>query len=226
MKIPNTCACIFCQEFVDPPKSPNRILWEGDKFVLLPSIGSITPGYVLLMPRQHVRSFADLSSVELSTALDIAEQVRSIVSRRFGPTILAEHGPGQPGTRSAACCDHAHWHLIPCDPHQVSQVYDQTAGIPTSININELCQWKDQAYIFLSPLKHVYWVWPCSENTPSQFVRRVCANILKLEDYYDWGVFPFTENMIVTRSELGSPFHSGIVLKNVFSKSNDPQSAF
>lgn len=215
MKISSACACEFCEEFTNPPRTPNRILWEGDNFTLLPTIGALTPGYMLLMPKHHVRSFSDLPSAELRAALRIAEQSRSVISSRFGATILAEHGPGEQGTISAACCDHAHWHLIPCDPYQVAHAYEQAGGAPVKLgHIDELCRWKSQAYIFLSPLRHTYWVWPHSEAFPSQFARRVCARILGLEDYYDWAVFPFTENMILTRRELEASLHHDLGTRN------------
>jgi diadenosine tetraphosphate (Ap4A) HIT family hydrolase len=222
MPTTDLCACEFCKEFANPTQRPNRVLWEGGNFNLLPSIGSLTPGYLLLMPKFHIRSFADLNPADLQSALSIAEAARQVISGRFGPTILAEHGPGRPGETSAACCDHAHWHLIPCDPHKVSQEYERAAGVPAALTtIRELSKWGGQPYVFLSPLRHVYWTWPYSDHFSSQFVRRICAKIMGLADYYDWAIFPFTENMIVTRSELGPQLKLGVAPTPIISHSHD-----
>jgi len=65
-----------------------------------------------------------------------------------------------------------------------------------------LVGWSQRSYIYLSPVKHAHWVWEMSEAFPSQFVRRVCAEILGLGPFYDWAVSEFTENMLVTRFRL------------------------
>ena len=48
------------------------------------------------MPLNHVRSFADLPADELAEAHMILERARGIIETKFGPTIVAEHGPGAP----------------------------------------------------------------------------------------------------------------------------------
>lgn len=206
-----SCACVFCGEFANHSPRSNRILWESEGFNLLPSIGSLTPGYLLLMPKRHIKSFAELDHDELLAALDIAEQARRVVSQEFGPAIVAEHGPGALGSRSSACCDHAHWHLIPCNPYSVSLAYEHAGGSPAILNdITHLRQWNGKSYLFLSPLKHVFWVWNQSEEFTSQFVRRVCAKILGVEELYDWAVFPFEENMILTKQRLAGPLQDAM----------------
>ncbi len=197
------CDCQFCFKFADPPISSNRILWESNNFIILPSIGSFTPGYLLLMPRSHVPSFAALTPARLRTGWRIAEKMRQQIEDRYGPCIIAEHGPGPTGTMGAACCAHAHWHFIPCNPHQVSSAYEVAGGLPTDLTtIEQLRDWRGSAYMFLSPLKNVYWTWPHSASFPPQFVRRVCAKILGCADFYNWALYPYRENMLQTRTTL------------------------
>ena len=199
------CSCSFCNEFAHPTGAPNRKAWEGQGWVLLPSLGSFTPGYLLLMPHRHVRSFAELSPDEFGPATSIAEHARCEIFEEFGPTIIAEHGSGTPQARSAACCDHAHWHLIPADIQRVAAMYEAAGGPPVLLtNVGHLTSWAAKSYIYLSPLKGVHWVWPYSQTFPSQFVRRVCASSRGIGDFYDWALFPFAENMLVTRQRLGA----------------------
>jgi diadenosine tetraphosphate (Ap4A) HIT family hydrolase len=214
-----SCACTFCEEFSTLNHKPNRKIWEDDNFVVIPSLGALTPGYLLLMPKHHIRSFADSSPEELTTALDIAERTREVVSQVFGPVILAEHGPGSPESRSSACCDHAHWHLIPCNPYKVSVEYERMGGRPAILNnISSLRSWSGNSYLFLSPLKHVYWVWEQSEQFTSQFVRQVCAQIMGIGDFYDWAIFPFKENMIMTKQRLTEPLRQSMQIETYIAK--------
>ncbi len=206
-----SCVCEFCDEFRNPSPRANRILWEDDNFVLLPSIGSLTPGYLLLMPKRHIRSFADLPHDEIVSALTLAEQAREIIAQAYGPVIVAEHGPGAAGARSSACCDHAHWHFIPCNPYAVASRYEDVGGAPIGLQtITDLGAWGGTSYLFLSPLKHVYWLWEQTDGFGSQFVRRVCARTMGIEDLYDWALFPFQENMLLTKQRLAAPLRESL----------------
>src|SRR5205807_10207889 len=89
-----------------------------------------------------------------------------------------------PQARSAACCDHAHWHLIPADIQRVAAMYEAAGGPPVLLtNVGHLTSWAAKSYIYLSPLKGVHWVWPYSQTFPSQFVRRVCASSRRSEEH-------------------------------------------
>jgi diadenosine tetraphosphate (Ap4A) HIT family hydrolase len=200
-----TCSCEFCEEFLNLPSTPNRTLFSNSELVVLPSIGSFVPGYLLIMPIQHHRSFADLDVGDIRYAGVFTETVRQLVTDHFGSAIVAEHGPGAPGLKSSACCDHAHFHVIPSDPYKVIQAYVDAGGIPHTLkDIGALGKWSQQPYLFLSPLPYVYLAWSFSEGFSSQFVRRVCTQILGYPEFFDWAVFPYTENMLLTRNVLES----------------------
>lgn len=131
------------------------------------------------------------------------ETVRATVTDVFGPAIIAEHGPGHPNEASAACCDHAHLHVIPAEPYHVVRKYEEHAGSPTLLgDLGDLADWGERSYILLSPLPRIWMVWPDSGLFPSQFVRRVCASLRGIDEFYDWAVFPYRENMIETREKL------------------------
>ena len=201
------CECQFCEEFNQPSDKPGRILWRNNHFTLLPSLGSFVPGYLLLMPLNHVRSFADLPADELAEAHMILERARGIIETKFGPTIVAEHGPGAPGMPTSACCDHAHFHFIPTIPDQVYRQYEQAGGPPILLpDFAALNDWRAKPYLYLSPTNGVHQIWPGSEKFAPQFVRRVCSAIAGIPELYDWAVFPFEDFMSLSRYRLKSEF--------------------
>lgn len=206
------CGCQFCLEFDNPPRTPNRILCADASFVVLPTIGAFTPGYILLMPRHHVRSFAELDGPVLERAGRIAENLRRVLNDLYGPTIVAEHGPGGPTEPSAACCDHAHWHLIPTEPAAVVDAYETAGGSPEILpDVRGLRDQAGRAYMYLSPIRHSHFRWSHSVQFGSQFVRRVTASLIGRGDQYDWAVCPFTENMLLTRMVLEQRVHDALV---------------
>lgn len=203
--------CEFCREIADPPRTANRIMWENEDFVSLPTKGCFVPGYCLLLPRNHRRSFADLPPADLRHCWQIMETMRELITTTFGPTIVAEHGPGAIGSRSCACMDHAHLHFVPVDPLAVSKLYREIAGEPQILRGPEdLASWSGSSYVALSPMTSVYWIWPHSRVFVSQFVRRICAQILGYPDFFDWALFEYRENMLLTRVRLEPLFRDNL----------------
>lgn len=104
--------CAFCTEFAALPGPGTRIICETSGWVLLPTVGCLTPGYCLFMPLDHMDAAADATPNELALADATAEEMRALISSVFGPVIIAEHGP-RGCELGAGCCSHAHLHMIP-----------------------------------------------------------------------------------------------------------------
>lgn len=181
-------SCYFCSEFNSSTDPQSRIIWEDDDFLVLPTMGCFTPGYCLLMPRDHVLSFANLPLDQLRGGLKVAEQWRGKIEKRFGQTVIAEHGAGECGLNGAACCDHAHLHLIPVHGRigQVSRQYLDAGGSPTVLaEPEEVCRLSGAPYILLSPRPGQWWIW-------QELVRRVSTSVRSPSLCWrsgNWGVF-------------------------------------
>ena len=89
----------------------------ADRMSLIPSLGSLVPGHVLLCPHEHVRSFAELGTHELQRvdALlpNLAERL-GVVAR--AGVQLFEHGDAPESDRVSCSVEHAHIHLVPGVP--------------------------------------------------------------------------------------------------------------
>lgn len=196
--------CAFCDEFETPGTVDSRIILQEEGLVLVPTEGCFVPGYCLLMPEEHHYSFSSLDTGTLLQAGVRLEEVRAVIAGHFGPTIVAEHGAAE-CARGAACCDHAHIHLIPCQPDRVASAYFKAARTLPRVfrGMRDLAVLDSPPYMMLSPAPGVYWVWD-ADGFPSQFVRMVCADVLGIPEFYDWRYHRFVENMQFTQRVLST----------------------
>jgi diadenosine tetraphosphate (Ap4A) HIT family hydrolase len=189
--------CQFCTEFTASHASP-RIIAEVDGWVLLPTIGCFTPGYCLFMPIHHIDAVADAALPELTKVQHAVEDMREAIASVFGPTIIAEHGP-RGCHLGASCCSHAHLHLIPVPvPSAVTAAYCRTGGPSRSLRgIVDLAKANNDPYLYLSPRPGEHLLWP-AHGFARQYVRRVCASLHGVGEYFDWRDHPFTDNQNFT----------------------------
>jgi diadenosine tetraphosphate (Ap4A) HIT family hydrolase len=170
--------------------------------VLLPTVGCFTPGYCLFMPIRHIDAAADASPHELTRVQDALEDMREAIASTFGSTIIAEHGP-RGCQLGASCCSHAHLHLIPVpDPGAVTNSYRTTGGPGRTLRgMSDLAQTDDDPYLYLSPRPGEHLLWP-AHGFARQYVRRVCASLHGIGEYFDWRDHPFVGNQNLTISAL------------------------
>lgn len=205
--------CQFCTEFAGAEKA-TRIIIESDGWVLLPTVGCFTPGYCLLMPVEHIDAVADAGH-GLSFIQDLVEDMRHAIAAKFGPTIVAEHGP-RDCDLGASCCSHAHLHLIPVpEPEAVTGAYRRTGGPGQSLGgIIDLAAAADTSYLYLSPRPGEHLMWPSTGFT-RQYVRRVCAALYGLDDTFDWREHPYQSNQALTLAVMRSALQPTSELETV-----------
>ena len=78
--------CPFCQELVEPKKSivgKNRIIAETPKFVVFPTTGGIVDNYQLIVPKEHINCFGELTLDELKELKEIIEWQKEINKKYF-----------------------------------------------------------------------------------------------------------------------------------------------
>src|SRR6185436_20601266 len=85
--------CCFCSEIGEP--KPGRIVRQSPHCVALPSVAPLGPGHVLVLPRSHVRSMAQLPRELMPEFLAMASDCADIIAKRFGAPLFFEHGVGR-----------------------------------------------------------------------------------------------------------------------------------
>ena len=79
--------CEFCHK-INEGQTTNRrnwydflILTENDGFVAIPAVGSIVPGYLLIVTKRHVPSMAHLNHHEMSRLLEFCDLMADLQRR-------------------------------------------------------------------------------------------------------------------------------------------------
>lgn len=205
-------SCAFCTELLEKEVNPsigfNRVIWEDDQFAIVPTVGCFVEGYVMLMPKDHTYSVAQLDEEDLVRMESIASLLRSQLTKTYGDVVVAEHGAVSCAVKGAQCCDHAHLHFIPVGPEKLDDVCDlywdvrgENDAILSLVELPNLGA-DEAAYILVSLDDSLYNVWLKSDGFKSQFCRWATAKVLGKEEEYDWRKFPHIDNMRKTVERL------------------------
>jgi len=103
--------CIFCK--IIKGEIPSKTIYEDDKIKIFMNINPSTDGHLLVVPKEHIVTFMDMSNELINHALDITrEKIYPLLKERLhceGLTLAQNNDLGQE-------IKHFHIHLIPRYP--------------------------------------------------------------------------------------------------------------
>lgn len=95
---------------------------------VVPTLGCFVPGYLLIVPRQHVTSFGRLDTATLAEAEGLIKALSARLSVVYDLPVLGfEYGLNAPGARRI---EHAHWHLLPSSATLSEWLAERLMGTP------------------------------------------------------------------------------------------------
>lgn len=209
--------CSFCSELLkddsgniyyeECQETSSRIIWENDNFAILPTLGCFIEGYLLIITKRHVSSLSELKVNNLLELTTIINKVYSIMNNYYGGCIFFEHGSvSSCTTGGGACVDHAHLHIIPRDISLINGIKNkfQVNSISSLLDLSKNAK-KGISYMFFSlPNKHFFM---CDAlSVESQFLRKIAAKEVGMDDYWNWAKHPMCKNIRETRKALTSEF--------------------
>lgn len=203
--------CEFCQELQlghcpslgSPPTG--RWIFETANFVVLPTIGALVAGWLLIVSKKHYRAAAVLPIEQLEELEILMSEVEAYLTVFFRqPVVFFEHGPGERNS-GGACIDHVHIHAVPAS---IDFTNELKSYLPTVLNrmtdLNALAQ-TGKPYLFYQSVEGVRHQIVLDTETPSQFFRQIVAQQLGLADKWDWAVFPELPN-VQTAIDCACPY--------------------
>jgi diadenosine tetraphosphate (Ap4A) HIT family hydrolase len=209
-------SCDFCNELSQGKENAfarlygtapsSRMLFRSENFAVLPSLGQIVEGYLLIIPTKHYMAMADIS-LELQEELSrLCVRVRSALSQAYGPALFFEHGIR--GTQAGGCgVDHAHLHAVPFDSaREPINELTKNHRLRTIDSISELTQRvsPNSPYLYYEQTNGQAWVCE-TECIPSQYVRKLLAESIGIESW-DWRVSGRKQTLLSSISRLSGFF--------------------
>lgn len=176
----------------------DTVLYETDNFLVLPALGAIVSGYIMIISRAHVYSMAELSQNHLEELQSLLNCLRGVIMRGFKvQPIVFEHGSA-PGCFDIAAnsVNHAHFHVVPIGMSQEDAIIRDSCAIEIP-NIHSICAYKEKPYFLYINDKDQFYL-SQGKILESQYMRRWVANEAGIPLYWDWRKFEFIDNVAAT----------------------------
>ena len=185
--------CIFCD--IDHSKIENTIIEETEYFYILPTLGSLVDGYILIVTKRHINSMSELNENELIEYKNIIEKYKNLFKKIYNKApIVFEHGtPNQNSEMKANSVTHAHTHIVNINFSNENEILEK-------YNFKKINDFKEinknTNYIKYISNNKIY----ITYNFPSvsQLMRILIAEELNYKDKFDWKKERFDENIIST----------------------------
>lgn len=168
---------------------------ETTNFVVLPSLGSIVQGWILVVPKIPVQTFHELPAALKNECNALVHEMRIEVKTRFGDVYIFEHGGGK-GSPIACGVDQAHLHLAPLKFDLVSACQEErsvdwqrTCGF--SLPFNSVQSSEEYLYAATEYETVIGYV----KAPVSQWFRRLIASKTGITDSWNYREHPFHSNI-------------------------------
>jgi ATP adenylyltransferase len=196
--------CTFCEKLGRKSVRPqslvwDRVLFESPNFAVVPTIGAIIEGWLLIVPRKHHICFGALRGDLLPELKALQNQTRRALEECYGPVAIFEHGPTDSKQPIGCSVDHAHLHILATGLDllaEVKHVFSQGLTWTNIDSIGELRTVYDQGlpYLYLEqPIGTGYFA--SHPNFESQIFRKVIAKSVGTPHRFDWRSFPESQTV-------------------------------
>ena len=199
----DTSTCLLCQ-IGSGQKKGEHIVFASDNFYVVPGKGAFFDGYLMVVPKRHVMSFAQLTKSEMEEFDLILNDLRTILEGIYGKPVFAfECGSGEDGGgKHKTSIVHAHFHLAPTDMPVLKAV--QESGLnPALIEKEDLRKYSHYPYmLYVDQEDNWYIVGSRDMYFPRQHPRQILAQYMGKYDVYNWRIHPFEERMEIIAQEF------------------------
>lgn len=191
--------CPFCN--LDFNKIENTVICETENFCVIPSVGSLIEGYVLIITKTHINSLVELNQEQKEEYKKLVTEISNMFKKIYGKSpILFEHGtPNLENSMSANSIIHAHSHIVNFefdDENEMLQRYNFSA-------VKSFKEVRKENYIYFQNGNGEKFV-SYQFDSVSQLMRILIANKIEKKHQYNWREFDFKENIVSMLNKVAS----------------------
>lgn len=188
---------IFYNKNVEKPV--DCIIYDSRFFYVVPELGALKQGFLMIVPKSHYLSVAQFPAQILKEYQQVCEDVESILIHAFNAKLVTffEHGSAPDGiTSHKKSIVHAHTHVV-TDFHMNKLYQDMVQLKP----IDDITEAKDTYYFSYQEGSHgkIKIAMDSNVYVQRQYPRQVLAEQLGLAPgQYNWRKAAFDENSVAT----------------------------
>lgn len=188
----------MCAAQARPREAPwyDQALLTDSSGVVLPGVGAMAPGYVLVCPAPHVLSLAQVPPDLRAGFARLCHDAIKRIEASFGPSVVFEHGACDGGQPRSQCVAHAHlhvWAVAEMAPLDLPATSTRYSSLEAFLVDGE--RWSDQTYVMCSDAQGLV---VNDDPAVPQFFRRRIATALGRDDEWDYATNWFETNMRAT----------------------------
>jgi ATP adenylyltransferase len=192
-------SCKVCSSLrSDSPLWYDKPLLETDHFFAIPSLGSLVPGWLLVLPKEHYLSVSRIDTPLRAELGGLLYEAADLIGGLFGPATVFEHGASHRGSKVGCGVDHAHVHVVPL-PFSLAAVAleDPTTRWTHHAYGPHEVHGQSEDYLLVSEDLNSCLITHKTKPV-SQYFRRLIASSLGTPDLYDYNTNHCLDNMRTT----------------------------
>lgn len=211
--VPSKKDCAYCvhmnKKITEFKYGFNRTVYESDNFIVLPTVGEFIKGYMLIIPKEHIMSLAELSPDLKEEFLEVYNDVITMLKLTYGidDFLVWENGTGNGGVGKAkSSIVHAHVHVAPSK--LVFEDIKKASGFQfKKISYDEIFSYGNHSYLLVKGNSTNEWF--INDNPdlyiPRQYVRQLVAKEYNLPgDTWNWRINPFYDLLYECCLDIGT----------------------
>jgi diadenosine tetraphosphate (Ap4A) HIT family hydrolase len=180
--------CSLCVAVADATRHANPFLYnrkllETARFIVLPSLGPLVPGHVMVVGKEHQASLGTMGKAAIEEYEQLANSLRRAPFLRDGIPLEAEHG-STGNDKAGACVVHTHVHWLPGLAASIGEFRQRFTQFPQN-SVAEIPE--NVPYIFVRAGAETALLQ--AVGLPSQTIRRTICDLLNRDDT-DWKQAP------------------------------------
>jgi diadenosine tetraphosphate (Ap4A) HIT family hydrolase len=192
--------CVFCRMKFDDDLSSepaNELLYSGKYHYVISGLGAWVPGYVLLVTNQHFDNFSLAPDETQGEFMSLFADIERLFLAEFGEVTIFEHGAIGDEKRAGGCINHAHVHFVARNVDLCRELKQQFRPIAirnggsSSRHLPRLAT----PYLYVKQQDEPPQAFRVERPLPTQFLRQKVASQISMEDYWDYKLYPFDENI-------------------------------
>ena len=194
---------LFLGEQTSTRNRYDNAIFETKNFVVMPSLGSLVAGWLLVVPKTPLGRIVDLNR-ELRQEFEVlVNQSIDKVEREFGRAFLFEHG-GKNRSKISCGVDQAHLHIVPLE-FNLLRLAEQTTQEPRVIKDEfvlpyDICGLNE--YWYVSDKKRTLAI--TATEPKSQWFRKLIAHEIGQGQKWDYREHPFHSQIDRTLRVMGA----------------------